>query len=171
MTTNLKTMCDVRMSSKKESFITDIIVLDETQILLADNLNKKVKLLRNLEAVIDCSIPSSPWAMCQVTPKMVAVAVDQGVQWITVNYVESKVIPVAVDWGVKWIDVTYAMPEKDQTVPLNHTCRGIALHMDDMYISSGIALFKYRLVAENGERLYKDKTGPETGKTMFCKYI
>ncbi|KAH3878863.1 hypothetical protein DPMN_002764 [Dreissena polymorpha] len=137
----------VRIPSDKDVCIMrGICVLPDGQVLIVDSKNQKVKLLnQQYQVVSHWDVNARPVDICLITPSEVAVAVNTSkiheVQFITVN--QGKLDP-----GRKF--------------QLQHTCRGIAHHQDDLYICSRTALYKYTLSGKQLCRLYQDRSGDYT---------
>ncbi|KAH3703966.1 hypothetical protein DPMN_079018 [Dreissena polymorpha] len=81
--------------------------------------------------------------MCVITPSEVAVSVNHGIQFITVN--KTQLVQA-------------------RKVQLEHDCQGIAYHQMDLFITSRKALYKYSLSGNLVCILYEDVSGPDTGK-------
>ena len=83
--------------------------------------------------------------MCQITPSEVAVAVDDDktqVQFVSVN-------------GGKLV--------KGRKLQFKHRCIGIAHYMQDLYLTSGTALYKYSMKGDLLNKLYEDTSSGTTG--------
>ncbi|KAH3895939.1 hypothetical protein DPMN_020108 [Dreissena polymorpha] len=140
---------NVRIPSDKDVCIMrGICVLPDGQVLIVDRNNNNIKLLnQQYQVVSHWDVNARPVDICLITPSEVAVAVNTSkiheVQFITVN--QGKLDP-----GRKF--------------QLQHTCRGIAHHQDDLYICSRTALYKYTLSGKQLCRLYQDRSGDYTCK-------
>ncbi|XP_052260684.1 uncharacterized protein LOC127864829 [Dreissena polymorpha] len=125
--------------------IKAICVLPDGKVLVADSNNQKVKLLnQQYQVVSHCGVTAGPWDMCVITPSVVAVSVDHGIQFITVN--KTQLVPA-------------------RKVQLEHDCKGIAHHQMDLFITSSKALYKYSLSGDLVNlvcTLYEDVSGPYT---------
>ncbi|XP_052260812.1 uncharacterized protein LOC127864929 [Dreissena polymorpha] len=72
--------------------INAICVLPDGKVLVADSNNRKVKLLnQQYQVVSHCGVTAMPWDMCVITSSEVAVSVDHGIQFITVN--KTQLVP------------------------------------------------------------------------------
>ncbi|KAH3898019.1 hypothetical protein DPMN_022216 [Dreissena polymorpha] len=132
---------NVRITSDSNTcWIQAICALPDGQVLVADNDNKRVKLLsQQYQVVSHWDVNAYPQAICLITPSEVAVAVNisniHEVQFITVN--QGKLVP-----GRKF--------------QLQHKCTGIAHHQGDLFVTSGKELYKYTLSSKLICRLYED---------------
>ncbi|KAH3850581.1 hypothetical protein DPMN_093003 [Dreissena polymorpha] len=127
-------------SDSKSCGIRAICVLSNGQVLLADMENKKVKLLNQQYKVVShCNVTAGPHGICQITPREVAVTVDDDIN----------------THEVQFITVTKSMLVTERQFRLEHKCRGIAHHADDLFIGAGSALYMYSLSGELCTRLYK----------------
>ncbi|XP_052274118.1 uncharacterized protein LOC127874043 [Dreissena polymorpha] len=146
-----KSVHNVRIPSDSYSCdITGICALPDGQILVADNYNKRVKLLDQQYQVVShwvVVVDASPQAICLITPSEVAVAVNdhdsniQEVQFITVN--QGKLVS-----GRKF--------------QLQHECTCITHHQGDLFVTSGQELYKYTLNGKLICRLYQDRSANYT---------
>ncbi|XP_052282936.1 uncharacterized protein LOC127879894 isoform X1 [Dreissena polymorpha] len=140
---------NVKVSSDlEECSITAILVLPAKQIFVADNRNKKVKLLdQQYQVVSHCSVTGNPHALCDITPSEVAVTVNEDdkniheVQFITVNNRQLVI---------------------GRKLQLQHECVGIAFHQGDMYITALTALYKYTLNGKLVSKMYEDTSDSYT---------
>ncbi|XP_052229186.1 uncharacterized protein LOC127843152 [Dreissena polymorpha] len=129
-------------SDSETCLINAICVLPDGQVLVADSGNQKVKLLnQQFQVVSHCGVTAWPWDMCVITPSEVAVSVNHGIQFITVN--KTQLVPA-------------------RKVQLEHDCKGIAHHQMDLFITSRKALYKYSLSGNLVCILYEDVSGPDT---------
>ncbi|KAH3878317.1 hypothetical protein DPMN_002205 [Dreissena polymorpha] len=124
--------------------IKAVCALPDGQVLVADGLNHKVKLLnQQYQVVSHWGVNVTLWDMCLITPSEAAVALgDHGVQFITVT--QSKLVP-------------------GRRLQLQHNCYGIAHYEGDLFICSNTALYstlyKYSLSGTLVCRLYEDESG------------
>ncbi|KAH3749492.1 hypothetical protein DPMN_183990 [Dreissena polymorpha] len=138
-------------SDSKECHIGAICVLPEGKVLVLDDDNKKIKLLdQQYQVLSHCGVTALLRDMCQITPREVAVTVDDlhnthEVQFITVK--NRKLVT-------------------GRKLQLPHECRGIAFHQGDLYITSGSALYKYTLSGKLVSKMYEDTSWSCTGKTQ-----
>ncbi|KAH3717996.1 uncharacterized protein LOC127855906 [Dreissena polymorpha] len=125
----------------KNCYINDICVLSEDQILVADCKNNRVKLLNHQYQVVGhYDFYGYPRDMCKITPSEVAVTVYQGdlleVQFVSVNGGQL----VKGRWMLQFY----------------HECIGIAHDLQDLYLTSGTALYKYSMKGDLLKKLYED---------------
>ncbi|XP_052257944.1 uncharacterized protein LOC127862722 [Dreissena polymorpha] len=117
--------------------ISGICVLPDGQVLVVDCTNNNVKLLnQQYQVVSHLDVNAWPFDICLIAPSEVAVTASNihEVQFITVN--QGKLVP-----GRKF--------------QLQHECRGIAHQNGDLFVTSGIELYKYTLNGKLICRLYK----------------
>ncbi|KAH3754149.1 hypothetical protein DPMN_188811 [Dreissena polymorpha] len=142
-----KSVHNVKISSDPfECRITAVCVLPDKQILVADNDNRKIKLLdQQYQVVSHWSANAFTVDMCQITPSEVAVIVDEGniheVQLITVNNRQLMA---------------------ERRLQLQHLCAGIAFHQGDLYITDYTVLYKYTLKGKLICKIYEDKSDTYT---------
>ncbi|XP_052232355.1 uncharacterized protein LOC127845466 isoform X2 [Dreissena polymorpha] len=147
-TVNEKSVQNVKIPSDSDiCSISAICALRDGQVLIADRVNKRVKLLNEQYQVVShCGVIADIWDMCPITPSEVAVAVDDlgnthEVQLITV--IQSELV-------------------SGRKLQLQHRCRGIAHHQGDLFIASGTALFKYTVNGQLVGTLYEDQSTDDT---------
>ncbi|KAH3879373.1 hypothetical protein DPMN_003275 [Dreissena polymorpha] len=143
-TVNGKSLHNVKMPSDIYMCqIRAVCALPNGQVLVADYSNKIVKLLSQQYQMVshwdfrDALIQD----MCLITPTEVAVAVYDGVQFITVS--QSQLA-------------------KGRKLKLQPYCTGIAHNQGDLYICSYTALYKFTLSGELVCRLYDDSSADLT---------
>ncbi|XP_052211973.1 uncharacterized protein LOC127831032 isoform X1 [Dreissena polymorpha] len=128
--------------SDRSCRITAICVLTDDEILVADEANKRVKLLNHQYQVVGhCDLTGYPIDMCQMTQNEVAVAVN--------TYDTHEVLFVSVKNG------QLVMGRKLQ---FQHNCYGIAHDLQDLYLTSGTALYKYSMKGALLKKLYEDRS-------------
>ncbi|XP_052256056.1 uncharacterized protein LOC127861527 isoform X6 [Dreissena polymorpha] len=114
------------------------------QIVIADDIKKKVKLLdQKYEVISSSDLSYGPWDMCQVSSNEVAVTVDDfndvhQVQFITEN--KGSLI-------------------KCRKIRFEHICLGIACHQNDLFVTSRTALYHYTLSGSMVKKMYEDSSG------------
>ena len=109
---------DVRLPSDRStlSYITGICIISDDKILVADCNFKRVKLLdKRYKVISNCDVPVTEGDMCQISADEVAVTVDDGVQFISVN--NTKLV-------------------KGRQIQFQHLCAGIAHHEGNIYVAS-----------------------------------
>ncbi|XP_052226928.1 uncharacterized protein LOC127841842 [Dreissena polymorpha] len=139
---------DTRISSdfSQTCKITGICSLPSGQIVIADQLTKRVKLLdQQYNVVSHCTVSGSLWDICHITCNEVAVTVrdDQtsSVQFISVS-----------NWKLV----------NKRKFPLQHDVLGISHHQGVLYVSSRTALYHYRLNGTLVKKIYEDVSGADT---------
>ncbi|KAH3771555.1 protein PML-like [Dreissena polymorpha] len=140
---------NVKISSDSEECgIIAILVLPAKQILVADNENKKVKLLdQQYEVVSHCSVTGYPSTLCDITPSEVAVTVND---------------PAKNIHQVQFITVNNRQLVIGRKLQFKHACVGIAFHQGDMYITTCTALYKYTLNGKLVSKMYEDTSDSYT---------
>ncbi|XP_052276295.1 uncharacterized protein LOC127875339 [Dreissena polymorpha] len=147
---------NVRTSSDSDvCSICAICVLPDKQVLVADVDNKKVKLLdEQYKIVSHCSLTLFTQDMCQILPNEVAV---------TLNDEKNN------KHEVQFIAVNNRQLVKENNLKFRHTCRGIAFHQGDLYITSRTALYKYTLSGTLVSKMYEDTSDQRTGKNHIVR--
>ncbi|XP_052235098.1 uncharacterized protein LOC127847298 [Dreissena polymorpha] len=140
---------NMRISSDwNECNIKAILVLQDGQVLVADNNNKKIKLLDQCYQVVsNCSLTAFPQDLCDITPSEVAVTVNENAYNIH---------------EVKFITVNNRQLLTGRELQLPHACIGIACHQGDLYITSATALYKYTLSGKLVNKMYEDTSDTYT---------
>ncbi|XP_052247478.1 uncharacterized protein LOC127855727 [Dreissena polymorpha] len=142
LTVQGKSEYNVRLQSDsdKNYHIEAICVLSEDQILVADCINKRVKLLNHQYQVVGhYDLNSFPMDMCKITPSEVAVTVDD-----------------TRTHEVQFVSVNGGQLVKGRMLQFQHECIGIAHIMQDLYLTSGTALYKYSMKGALLTKLYED---------------
>ncbi|KAH3717258.1 uncharacterized protein LOC127855710 [Dreissena polymorpha] len=120
--------------------ITAICVLTDEEILVADFDNKRVKLLNpQYQVVGHCDLTGYPNDMCQITQNEVAVAVDKD-----------------DTHEVLYVSVKKRRLVKGRKLQFQHDCDSIAHDLQDLYLTSGTALYKYSMKGTLLTKLYED---------------
>ncbi|KAH3718033.1 hypothetical protein DPMN_060831 [Dreissena polymorpha] len=149
LTVQGKSEYNVRLQSDsyKNCYINAICVLSEDQILVAYNINKRVKLLNHQYQVVGhYDLNGYPWDMCKITPSEVAV---------TVNDTRTH--------EVQFVSVNGGQLVNGRMLQFQHACFGIAHIMQDLYLTSGTALYKYSMKGALLTKLYEDTSDTLTG--------
>ncbi|KAH3841154.1 hypothetical protein DPMN_114612 [Dreissena polymorpha] len=128
--------------------IVAICVLSDDEILVADYDNERVKLLNHQYKVVGhCDLTDSLCDMCKITPSEVAVTMyGHEVQFVSVN-------------GGQLV--------KGRKLQFQHTCYGIAHNLQDLYLTSGTALYKYSMKGALLNKVYEDTSDHYTGKIWY----
>ncbi|XP_052229674.1 uncharacterized protein LOC127843850 [Dreissena polymorpha] len=154
----------LQIDSYKNCTIETICVLSEDQILVTDSRNERVKLLNHQYQVVGYyDFNGFPWDMCKITPSEVAVTVDNTRQH-----------------EVQFVSVNGGQLVKGRMLQFQHRCFGIAHIMQDLYLTSGPALYKYsmkgalltKLYEDTSDKLtvYKCAVGPSGDKIFIINY-
>ncbi|KAH3720408.1 uncharacterized protein LOC127856275 [Dreissena polymorpha] len=117
-----------------------VCVLSDDTTIVADGSNKLIKLLDHQYRVVAiCDLSAPPKDICQITQNEVAVVVvydkTQGVQFVDVN-------------GVRLV--------KGRKLRFQHSCNGIAHNLQELYLTSGTALYKYSMKGALLKKLHED---------------
>ncbi|XP_060551481.1 uncharacterized protein LOC132713050 isoform X2 [Ruditapes philippinarum] len=152
-------------NDKDMCLITSICMLPNSEILLVDKENKRLKKLNSSYKVRNhCDVAEEPYSVCYIGNNTAVASLGR----YTIQYMN-------VSGNIKLKKV----------IMLNHTCYGLACHGDTLYVRSGDTIYKYDkddctqqqvlyhyqdktysrsiAVSDNGERLYfKTKTGLST---------
>ncbi|KAH3781057.1 hypothetical protein DPMN_158882 [Dreissena polymorpha] len=136
-------------------WICGACVLSDGQVLVADSANNKVKLLnQQYQVVSHCGVAAIPRDMCLITPSEVAVTVTDG-----------------RTHEVQFITVKQSLLVLGRKFQLQHPCTGIAHDQNDLFITSGRALFKYSLSGKQVCRLFKSPRGVEWAGKNHAGFI
>ncbi|XP_052247474.1 uncharacterized protein LOC127855724 [Dreissena polymorpha] len=142
LTVQGKSEYNVSLQSDSDNcFIDAVCVLSEDQILVADGFNKRVKLLNHHYQVVGhYDLNGFPWDMCKITPSEVAVTVHD----------------TRTHYKVQFVSVNGGQLVKGRMLQFQHDCIGIAHIMQDLYLTSGTALYKYSMKGAMLTKLYED---------------
>ncbi|XP_052247465.1 uncharacterized protein LOC127855711 [Dreissena polymorpha] len=141
-----KSEYNVSIPSDRSCGIKAICVLTDDEILVADQANKRVKLLNpQYQVVGHCDLTGYPNDMCQITQNEVAV---------TVNTDDTH--------EVLFVSVKKRRLVKGRKLQFQHYCYGIAHDLKDLYLTSGTALYKYSMSGALWKKLYEDRSGKFT---------
>ncbi|KAH3891018.1 transcription intermediary factor 1-alpha-like [Dreissena polymorpha] len=117
--------------------IIAICVLSDDEILVADQDNKRVKLLNHQYQVVGhCDLTGYPMDMCKITPSEVAVAVK--------------------NFEVQFVSVNGGQLVKGRKLQFQHRCYGIAHNLQDLYLTSWKSLYKYSMNGTLLNKVYED---------------
>ncbi|KAH3873550.1 hypothetical protein DPMN_036788 [Dreissena polymorpha] len=141
--------------SDRSCRIIAICVLTDDEILVADQAIKRVKLLNHQYQVVGhCDLTDWPNDMCKITPSEVAVTVYQNV----------------TNGEVQFVSVNGGQLVMGRKLQFQHKCKGIAHNLQDLYLTSGTALYKYSMKGALLNKVYEDTSDLKTGK-MWYIYI
>ncbi|KAH3820396.1 uncharacterized protein LOC127832185 isoform X1 [Dreissena polymorpha] len=116
-------------------WISGICATTTGELLITDMWNNKLKLLDdNYKVVTHLDFSDKPWSICRVDSSQVAVTV--------------------YDNQIHFISVTNGELVEDITFQLEHSCRGIAHHQGNLYITSGTTLYQYTVNGSLVNKLY-----------------
>ena len=148
-----KSVKNVKISSDSfESNIIAILVLHDGHVLVADHINKKIKLLdQRYQVVSHCGVSAWQWDLCLITASEVAVTVSD---------------TLTNTHEVQFLTVNNSLMVTGKKLQLPHECIGIAFHQGDLYITANTALYKYTLNGKLVSKIYEDKAHPYTGKNQ-----
>ncbi|KAH3749878.1 hypothetical protein DPMN_184393 [Dreissena polymorpha] len=130
--------------------IYSICELLSGETLVLDFIHNDVKLIDNkYQLLSNCEVPQYSYDMCLISSSEVIVTTnetgnDDGLH------------------GLQMIYVRINRLEKGWRLQLPHRCVGIAHHDEHLYVTSGIALFKYTLTGKLIKKLYEDTTRSDT---------
>ncbi|XP_052247776.1 uncharacterized protein LOC127855903 isoform X2 [Dreissena polymorpha] len=140
LTVQGKSEYNVSLQREKNCYIIAICDFSEDQILVADCLNERVKLLNHqYQVVCHYDLNGYPRDMCKITPSEVAVTVDD-----------------TMTHEVQFVSVNGGQLVKGRMLQFQHRCFGIAHIMQDLYLTSGTALYKYSMKGALLTKLYED---------------
>ncbi|KAH3749885.1 hypothetical protein DPMN_184400 [Dreissena polymorpha] len=142
-----KSKYNVSMPYSEDIFdIRAICVLSFDQILIADYDDKRVKLLDHQYQVVGhCDLNAYPHDMCCITSSEVAVAVNK-----------------IKTYEVQFVSVNDGRLVKGRKLHFQHRCRGIAYNLQDLYLTSGTALYKYSMSGELLSKLLENTSAKYT---------
>ncbi|KAH3718072.1 hypothetical protein DPMN_060870 [Dreissena polymorpha] len=147
LTVQGKSEYNVSLQREKNCYIIAICDFSEDQILVADCLNERVKLLNHqYQVVCHYDLNGYPRDMCKITPSEVAVTVDD-----------------TMTHEVQFVSVNGGQLVKGRMLQFQHRCFGIAHIMQDLYLTSGTALYKYSMKGALLTKLYEDTSDRLTG--------
>ncbi|XP_052212907.1 uncharacterized protein LOC127831874 [Dreissena polymorpha] len=99
-------------------------------IIVVDNRNSRVKVFDELSQVVShFDVPITPWDICMVSDREVAVTVDNNDN----------------THGVQFFNLVNMQLAKSNNYQLDHACHGIACHKNDLFITSNTELYHYTL--------------------------
>ena len=125
--------------------------LPNGEILISELYSGKVFLLdRDFNVMCICELTSKPNTICQISTCEVA---------------------VTMKWGVQFISVDIQRLVKGMKLSFVHQCVDIACHKYSLYVTSGTALYHYKLTGRLVKKLYEDYTGRMTGNIHTKQYL
>ncbi|KAH3735910.1 uncharacterized protein LOC127851600 [Dreissena polymorpha] len=136
----VKSKCEymVRISSdgNQTNRISGICCLPSGQVIVTDEINRKVKLLdQHYNVCTHCDVSNNPSGICQITSTEVAVSLNSEVQFISVS--NGKLV-------------------KGRKFKLPHDASCIAHHQGVLYVTGLNALYQYTLTGSLVKKLYED---------------
>ncbi|KAH3749951.1 hypothetical protein DPMN_184467 [Dreissena polymorpha] len=136
-----------------------ICELPTRETLVLDYGNNKVTLLDNKYQCLSClsGLSSYSYEMCLISSSEVVVTMNE-------NYKDDGL------HCLQMINTKNGRLEMGRKLQLNHRCVGIAHHKDDLYVTSGTALYQYTLTGTLVKKLYEDKTNSNTGSGQILLY-
>ncbi|XP_052782155.1 uncharacterized protein LOC128218516 [Mya arenaria] len=135
---------NVKMSSETlECDIGGVCELPCGQVVITDRNHSKVKLLDREYLVVDVyDVARAPWGVCHICGDEVAVCVNYFDQICELQFMYVAIGKLFVR----------------RKLSFNHKCFAAAYHGDQLYISSGTALYVYTMSGQLVKKLYEDKT-------------
>ncbi|KAH3704189.1 hypothetical protein DPMN_079245 [Dreissena polymorpha] len=155
-----KSEYDVCTEGELKCSIREICVLSSGQVLVADKFNNKVKLLsQTYQVVSHCSVSdelNEPLGICQITPSEFGIAVSP-------MGAHGDGLPPS---KILFIKVNNSQLVKDRILKFQHFCGSIVYQKGDLFVTSGNALFKYKLrgTCTLVSKLHEDKSDKWTGR-------
>ncbi|XP_052234919.1 uncharacterized protein LOC127847208 [Dreissena polymorpha] len=149
LTVKRKSEYNVKISSDTSPTcsIKGICSLPSGHVIVADFRNKKLKLLDQSYNVSGHSdVADTPRDICPITSSEVAVTLG--------------------NTGVQFMSVSNGQLVKGRKLQLPHLANGITHHKGALYITSGQALYHYKLTGALVKMLYEDKSDIATGKCI-----
>ncbi|XP_052252983.1 uncharacterized protein LOC127859520 [Dreissena polymorpha] len=150
-----KSEYDVRTEGELKCYIRDICVLSSGQVLVTDQSTYKVKLLsQTYQVVSHCSVSdelnTEPMGICQITSSEFGIAVSPMGSHGD-GFPPSKIL---------FIKVNNSQLVKDRILEFQHYCNSIVYQKGDLFVTSGTALFKYKLsdTCTLVSKLHEDKS-------------
>ncbi|XP_052221472.1 tripartite motif-containing protein 45-like [Dreissena polymorpha] len=133
----------ISSDSSQTCKITGICSLPSGQIVIADQENKRVKLLdKQYNVVSHCTLSGFLWDICHIKCNEVAVSVQDG-----------------QTSSVQFISVCNGQLVNNRKFQLQHNILGIAHHQGALYITSRTALYHYTLTGQLVKKIYEDTSG------------
>ncbi|KAH3844696.1 hypothetical protein DPMN_086957 [Dreissena polymorpha] len=121
--------------------ISGICELPGGDILIADQMNKRVKLIDAMYKVVaHLDMPTWPWDMCSISHSEVAVTVSDS------GYTKT----------VQLLKVNNRQIVKERVLKFPHHCFGISRYKEHLFISSNNALYKYTMDGQLVKKIYED---------------
>ncbi|XP_052781550.1 uncharacterized protein LOC128218066 [Mya arenaria] len=153
---------NVKMSSdKSKCYIVGMCELPGGDVVISDFNNNEVKLLDQEYRVVDhCDVPENPYNVCHIGGNEVAVCVNK--------YDDRH--------ELHFINITNGKLVTTRKLSFIHRCFSAAHHGNNLYISSGTALYVYTMTGQLVKTLYEDRSGRNTvrrivisedGKTIY----
>ncbi|KAH3842485.1 uncharacterized protein LOC127876453 [Dreissena polymorpha] len=126
--------------------ITGICSLPSGQIVIADQENKRVKLLdQQYNVVSHCNLSGFLRDICHITCNDMAVTAEEG-----------------QTSSVQFISVCKGQLVNNRKFQLQHDIAGIVHHQGALYITSRTALYHYTLTGRLVKKIYEDLSGGDT---------
>ncbi|KAH3730969.1 uncharacterized protein LOC127853944 [Dreissena polymorpha] len=126
--------------------IKALCVRHDGMIIVADQANKKIKLLNQQYRIIThCDVSAEPQDVCEISFGEIAVAVDG---WFTKE--------------IQFIFELNGQLVNGRKLELQHPCYGISYHDGKLYITSSTALYKYSLCGKQESKIFEDTSAKNT---------
>ncbi|XP_060587235.1 uncharacterized protein LOC132742776 [Ruditapes philippinarum] len=132
-------------NDQNDCYIIGISMLPNSEILLADNRNKKLKKLnKKFKIVSCCKLPNRPFSVCYIGNNLSIIALHGNV--------------------IQYVKVSGEIELRNE-VPLSHECFGLACHGDTLYVASKSTIYTYDKRCDKKRILYQ-----HGGRDQFYKY-
>ncbi|KAH3843892.1 hypothetical protein DPMN_117426 [Dreissena polymorpha] len=165
ITVNSSKMTTVRMKKDSETcYISGICETATGELLVTDWNNSRIKILdKSLKVTDHCDLPGKPWSTCIIDSSLLAVALNS---W-EVHFIRLK---------KTLLGLSSLKLQHDETFKLPHSIMGIYHHQGNLYVTSGTALYHYkidgrRLMTCDVKKMYEDTKGGMTGNYYRCLYL
>ncbi|XP_052801799.1 uncharacterized protein LOC128232338 [Mya arenaria] len=135
---------NLKINDEEDCFIDSVCELPDGEVIIADTLNCKVKLLDKEYRVIDhCDTDGIPQDVCHIAGNEVAVCVNK--------YRDDK-------YELHFINASNGKIVATKKLSFTHECIAATHYAGQLYISSGCALYVYTMSGQKVKKLYEDNS-------------
>ncbi|KAH3698100.1 uncharacterized protein LOC127862183 isoform X1 [Dreissena polymorpha] len=153
---------DVSNESDEDIYIAGICGFLSGQIVIAFS-NQTLKLFdQQYRSIGRCEVSGSCKDMCKISPNEIAIALFNEPDSSDDDSSGDETSSSDKIHEVQLIGLDKGQLIKDRIIQLTHLCIGIASYQDDLYVTSGTALYHYKLTGSLVGKIHEDKSDNHT---------
>ncbi|XP_052257151.1 uncharacterized protein LOC127862183 isoform X2 [Dreissena polymorpha] len=155
--------CEVHKGKQIEFICEDHDKLCCNACVLLNHSNQTLKLFdQQYRSIGRCEVSGSCKDMCKISPNEIAIALFNEPDSSDDDSSGDETSSSDKIHEVQLIGLDKGQLIKDRIIQLTHLCIGIASYQDDLYVTSGTALYHYKLTGSLVGKIHEDKSDNHT---------